>query len=555
MAKSFGEVICPKCNGNIRIEIKDYIVTLYECQNNHIIKNILLNEYPNLQKIANSKILCNNCNTSRQNQTFYKCNSCKINICQKCIFNHNKSHRIINYEQKNSICLDHMKKYISYCNKCKKNLCELCEKDHNNHDIIYYKNIIPDNQNIKEKLKELKSKIEELTDDINKIISILNNVKKNMEIYFQINLDILNSYWNKSINFQIIQNANYIKDNNINIVNDINQIIYEKNINNKFNNILKIYNKMKTRSIDDKHKITIKYKIDKNINKIRLFGSSFVTNNKDYCKIIYDNEEYELKEEFEIKKNILNKEILEIKLIVIHNITKMKDMFDKCDSIISLSDISNLDTSYVVSMHGIFANCSLLSNLPDISKWDISNVTDISWMFYNCKSLCSLPDISKWNISKVNDISGMFSDCSSLIFLPDISKWKTNNIKIMNNLFNGCSSLLLLPDISKWNISNVTNLDGIFSGCFSLSKIPDISKWDTSNVTDMSLLFEKCSSLVTLPDISKWNTKKVYNINYIFSNCLSLSSLPDISKWDISKLIQKEGIFIGCSSLLSIPPI
>ena len=51
-------------------------------------------------------------------------------------------------------------------------------------------------------------------------------------------------------------------------------------------------------------------------------------------------------------------------------------------------------------------------------------------MFYDCSSLISIKDISKLNTNKVINISNMFYNCSSLISLPDISNWKTNNVKI-----------------------------------------------------------------------------------------------------------------------------
>ena len=41
-------------------------------------------------------------------------------------------------------------------------------------------------------------------------------------------------------------------------------------------------------------------------------------------------------------------------------------------------------------------------------------------MFSKCNSLISLPNISEWNLSNINDIKGMFSGCHSLISLPDI---------------------------------------------------------------------------------------------------------------------------------------
>ena len=37
--------ICPECNENIILEIKDYKINLYDCKNKHNINNILINEY------------------------------------------------------------------------------------------------------------------------------------------------------------------------------------------------------------------------------------------------------------------------------------------------------------------------------------------------------------------------------------------------------------------------------------------------------------------------------------------------------------------------------
>ena len=46
-----------------------------------------------------------------------------------------------------------------------------------------------------------------------------------------------------------------------------------------------------------------------NNNKVRIFGEKFVNKNKYKCKIIYKNQEYELKEYFEdIDNNYKNKE-------------------------------------------------------------------------------------------------------------------------------------------------------------------------------------------------------------------------------------------------------
>ena len=99
---------------------------------------------------------------------------------------------------------------------------------------------------------------------------------------------------------------------------------------------------------------------------INIFGSKFVKNNKDICKMIIDKKEFEITEKYKVKRKKNKK--LKIILKGIDNVTNMSDMF---------------------------SGCSSLSSLPDISKWNTSNVTDMSCMFFGCSSLSSLPDISK----------------------------------------------------------------------------------------------------------------------------------------------------------------
>ena len=63
-----------------------------------------------------------------------------------------------------------------------------------------------------------------------------------------------------------------------------------------------------------KNEITIIYKVSKNKNTIKLFGLNFIKNNKDKCKYIYENKEYELKEYLNIYDNNIDE--IEIKLII-----------------------------------------------------------------------------------------------------------------------------------------------------------------------------------------------------------------------------------------------
>ena len=114
--------------------------------------------------------------------------------------------------------------------------------------------------------------------------------------------------------------------------------------------------------------INIIYNTEGYKENIRIFGAKFVKNNKNLCKMIIDNNEYEIAEEFNVQ-NYNNKK-LSIILKGIDNVKDMSSMFNECSSLLSL---------------------------PDISKLNIENVIDISNMLYRCSSLSSLPDISKWN--------------------------------------------------------------------------------------------------------------------------------------------------------------
>ena len=100
----------------------------------------------------------------------------------------------------------------------------------------------------------------------------------------------------------------------------------------------------------DISEINIIYDINK--DEINIFGVEFVENNKNKCKMVIDNIEYEITEKYNVK-NYNNSKLI-IKLKGIDNITNMNDMFDSCSSLISL---------------------------PDISKWNTINVTDMGWIF------------------------------------------------------------------------------------------------------------------------------------------------------------------------------
>ena len=468
-------IICPKCKQNAKIDIKNYKINLYDCKNKHSIKNIVLNDYEDIQLINEDKLICGICNKKvNDNDDFYFCLKCQKNICLICKQNHDNIHIIINYNQKDYSCAEHNEQYISYCCNCEKNMCMMCEDRHNGHNIIYFGKIMPKKENILNDLKELRININKFNIYLNEIITKINNMKEKMEILYKINSDIVNNFEIKNRNYINLCNINNIHKNIISVSKDINSIINDYNIDTKIMNIFKIYKKMENLSEEDDELdddlISISYKIDINENEVKIFGNEFVQNNKNICKLIYNNEEYDLVENFGNFNH--NQEILHIKLKGIKNITNASYMFYECLSFITISNISKWDTSKVTDMRSMFNGCKNLQSLPDLSHFNTRNVKDMYCMFYECSSLVSLPDISQWNTINVKNMSGMFERCSSLIELPDLSNWNTQNVTDMSSMFSKCSMLTRLPDISRWNINNVNDMYGMFDHCKDSLNIP-----------------------------------------------------------------------------------
>jgi surface protein len=129
------------------------------------------------------------------------------------------------------------------------------------------------------------------------------------------------------------------------------------------------------------------------------------------------------------------------------------------------ADRSSIKTVYVTNpivcktnLRYMFQMCSNLTSL-DLSNFDTSNVISMSAMFNGCRNLTSL-DLSSFDTSNVDSMSSMFSGCSSLTSL-DLSNFDTSNVKSMFSMFDGCSNLTSL-DLSSFDTSNVVNTTYMF---------------------------------------------------------------------------------------------
>jgi hypothetical protein len=250
------EIICPECHENCRICFKDYSINLYDCKNGHETNNIPFEQFNDTQKIDESKIKCNVClnntNNKFSNKQFYFCLTCKKNICPFCKVKHNKFHIIIDYVKRFYICEKHNFPYNSYLDDSKINLCKKCENEYSFKKIIYYKNILPNLRNLGTNIGYAQRRIEEFVSKFEEFKKIINQIYKNIKLFYDIIFQIYKNYDSEKMNYRNLENINEI-NNNMTIINDLNKILNNIFNNKYYENILKIYNKILNNKITKKN--------------------------------------------------------------------------------------------------------------------------------------------------------------------------------------------------------------------------------------------------------------------------------------------------------------
>ena len=242
----------------------------------HTKYNIKLIDFDNTQNINISKIICNKCPYKNKgncpNDEFYRCLTCKINLCILCRSNHNNTHNIIKYDEKNYICPIHNENFIKYCIKCNKNICFSCE-EHEKHETLFFGDIKPNIDDKKRILNDMKKNIDIINTTIKDMINKLNEFMKYINKYYEINNNILENYNVKKRNYQNLKNIDII-DNDDEIYKKLKDINNNNDIKEKFNSILNIYNNMQENYINKQHEILIKNPF--NQKKIKMFSQDFI---------------------------------------------------------------------------------------------------------------------------------------------------------------------------------------------------------------------------------------------------------------------------------------
>ena len=230
------DIICPECKELCLFTTENCHIKLFNCINNHTTRGIKFTDFNKSQEIDISKIVCGICKNSNKGHTtnyeFYFCLTCKQNVCVLCqnTQEKEKKHTQINYDNKNYICIKHSENFTKFCKNCNSNICYACKPEHAQHETIDLMNV--DFEETKKNLQKIKTEIEKVTNNIKEIINKFDAFLKVINMYYEINKDILEYYGNddKKRNYQALRNINDININNemyskLKSINEKNDII------------------------------------------------------------------------------------------------------------------------------------------------------------------------------------------------------------------------------------------------------------------------------------------------------------------------------------------
>ena len=227
--------------------------------------------------------------------------------------------------------------------------------------------------------------------------------------------------------------------------------------------------------------------------------------------VLYNTEMYGI--DFYDKNSLYYRKDSDLAPVVPINATSCYFMFYHCVTLAQLN-LSNFNTSNIVTMYGMFDGCKNLTSL-DLSNFDTSMVTKMNYMFCNCSKLTQL-DLSNFNTSKVTDMYSMFSKCSKLTSL----------------------------DLGNFDTSQVTNMGQMLYICSALTNL-NLSNFDTSKVTDMRSMFATCKKLTTIYIPDKWKTNSVVYSGNMFNGCCSLTGFnPKKTNVKMAKPVEQGGYLI-----------
>lgn len=290
------------------------------------------------------------------------------------------------------------------------------------------------------------------------------------------------------------------------------------------------------------------------------------TGNKNW--ILYDTEQYEVRNFDDIKYLVLNNKLMDVKTFLcvkrdfkgkLHlpiNASTCSFMF--VDINVHEIDLTEFDATNVVDMDYMFLEADLgdcfslgsptnaQANTPDrnILTLNTEGVTSMSGMFKDCK--VKHLDLSSLRTNNVTDFSDMFCSCNDLIDL-NVDGFDTSKAKDFHGMFQGCIKLTQL-NVKHFKVDNVLHMSCLFSRCLRL-KVINLESWDFSQVSDANEMFVYCEKLEKI--IANFNFKMIKEMAFMFCYCTKLSKV-DLSHSDLSHVFDFGYTFFKCEGLKDI---
>lgn len=284
--------------------------------------------------------------------------------------------------------------------------------------------------------------------------------------------------------------------------------------------------------------------------------------------ILYDTEQYEVRNFDDIKYLVLNNRLMDVKTFLcvrrdfkgkLHlpiNASTCSFMF--VDSNVPEIDLTEFDTTNVVDMDYMFLEANLgdclslvsstitQANTPDrnILTLNTEGVISMSGMFKDCK--VKHLDLRNLRTDNVTDFSDMFCSCNDLIDL-NVDGFDTSKAKDFHGMFQGCIKLTQL-NVKHFNVDNVLHMSCLFSRCLRL-KVINLESWDFSQVSDANEMFAYCEKLEKI--IANFNFKMIKEMAFMFCYCTKLSKV-DLSHSDLSHVFDFGYTFFKCEGLKDI---
>jgi len=224
----------------------------------------------------------------------------------------------------------------------------------------------------------------------------------------------------------------------------------------------------------------------------------------------------------------------------------MNNLFYGCTKLKSI-DLTNFNTSSVLSMNYMFSKCNSLKYIKFSSSFNTSNVESMTSMFSNCYSLISL-NLSSFDISKITDMNFMFYNCHNLKYLdiPHFSQ-KTVILSKMERTFGNMSSLIYL-NIDSLEINDNTSMVSAFDNLPLNLKI-------CSRQTKMENFLISLNKTINCLDICFIKNIKIdMNTNECINSCykngynhecnnICYNECPENTHYKIKDLNNKDNIF------------